>query len=104
VQKPRTLREGTGWREEVIGDLAEMFYEVRRFVLDAGAEAADDTQGRFHILNLVEGEGVTVHTEAGDRHELAYAETLTVPASVGRYTLRAAAGGGPVRVVKALVR
>ncbi|MFF5304315.1 class I mannose-6-phosphate isomerase [Streptomyces sp. NPDC013161] len=103
VQEPRTLREGTGWREEVIGALPEMFYEVRRFVLDAGAEAADDTQGRFHILNVVEGEGVTVHTAAGDRHELAYAETLTVPAAVGRYTLRAAAGG-PVRVVKALVR
>ncbi|MFJ2890158.1 class I mannose-6-phosphate isomerase [Streptomyces sp. NPDC087305] len=104
IQEPHTLREGTGWREEVIGALAEMFYEVRRFVLDAGAEAADDTQGRFHILNVVEGEGVTVHTAAGDRHELAYAETLTVPAAVGAYTLRAAAGGGPVRVVKALVR
>ncbi|MFK0020493.1 class I mannose-6-phosphate isomerase [Streptomyces sp. NPDC090798] len=103
VQEPRTLREGTGWREEVIGDLAEMFYEVRRFVLDAGAEADDDTQGRFHILNVAEGEGVTVHTAAGDRHELAYAETLTVPAAVGRYTLRAA-GAAPVRVVKALVR
>jgi len=103
VQQPHTLREGTGWREEVIGELAEMFYEVRRFVLDAGAEAADDTQGRFHILNVVEGEGVTVHTAAGDRHELAYAETLTVPAAVGRYTLRTA-GAGPVRVVKALVR
>lgn len=103
IQEPRTLREGTGWREEVIGALAEMFYEVRRFVLDAGAEATDDTQGRFHILNVVEGEGVTVHTAAGDRHELAHAETLTVPAAVGAYTLRAAAGG-PVRVVKALVR
>ncbi|MEV0481900.1 class I mannose-6-phosphate isomerase [Streptomyces sp. NPDC050508] len=103
VQRPRTLREGTGWREEVIGGLAEMFYEVRRFVLDAEAEADDDTHGRFHILNVVEGEGVTVHTAAGDSHELAYAETLTVPAAVGRYTLRAAAGG-PVRVVKALVR
>jgi len=103
VQQPRILREDTGWREEVIGALAEMFYEVRRFVLDAGAEATDDTQGRFHILNVVEGEGVTVHTAAGDRHELAYAETLTVPAAVGRYTLRAA-GAGPVRVVKALVR
>ncbi|MFF1353386.1 class I mannose-6-phosphate isomerase [Streptomyces sp. NPDC058297] len=103
VQQPRTVREGTGWREEVIGALDEMFYEVRRYVLDAGAEADDDTAGRFHILNVVEGDGVTVHTAAGDRHELAYAETLTVPAAVGGYRLRAA-DGGPVRVVKALVR
>ncbi|MFD4646872.1 class I mannose-6-phosphate isomerase [Streptomyces sp. NPDC058441] len=103
VQQPRTLRTGTGWREEVIGALEEMFYEVRRYVLDAGAEAHDDTAGRFHILNVVEGDGVSVHTAAGDRHELAYAETLTVPAAVGRYSVRAA-DGGPVRVVKALVR
>ncbi|WP_432179861.1 class I mannose-6-phosphate isomerase [Streptomyces sp. NBC_00063] len=102
VQQPRTLRTGTGWREEVIGALEEMFYEVRRYVLDAGAEADDDTAGRFHILNVVEGDGVSVHTAAGDRHELAYAETLTVPAAVGRYSVRA--DGGPVRVVKALVR
>ncbi|MEU7962591.1 hypothetical protein AB0D09_03825 [Streptomyces sp. NPDC049097] len=103
VQEPRTLREGTGWREELIGALDEMFYEVRRYVLDAGAEAEDATRGRFHVLNVVEGAGVTVRTAAGDLHELAWAETLTVPAAVGRYTLRAA-DGGPVRVVKALVR
>ncbi|QXE33861.1 class I mannose-6-phosphate isomerase [Streptomyces sp. GMY02] len=103
VQEPRTLREGNGWREEIIGALDEMFYEVRRYVLDAGAEADDNTHGRFHVLNVVEGEGVTVHTAAGDRHELAYAETLTIPAAVGRYTLRAT-DDGPVRVVKALVR
>ncbi|MFF3751726.1 class I mannose-6-phosphate isomerase [Streptomyces sp. NPDC002018] len=103
VQEPRTLRAGAGWREEVIGALDEMFYEVRRCVIDADAEADDHTHDRFHLLNVVEGEGVVVRTEAGDEHELAYAETLTVPAAVGRYTLRAV-GGGPVRVVKALVR
>ncbi|MFJ9127963.1 hypothetical protein ACIRJS_28060 [Streptomyces sp. NPDC102340] len=103
VQQPRTLREGDGWREEVIGALDEMFYEVRRYALDAGAEAQDDTAGRFHVLNVVDGDGVTLHTEAGDTHALSYAETLTVPAAVGRYRLRAA-DGGPVRVVKALVR
>ncbi|MGD6748397.1 hypothetical protein ACOKM3_41875 [Streptomyces sp. BH106] len=103
VQQPHTLREGDGWREEVIGALDEMFYEVRRYALDAGAEAQDDTAGRFHVLNVVDGNGVTLHTEAGDTHALSYAETLTVPAAVGRYRLRAA-DGGPVRVVKALVR
>lgn len=103
VQEPRTIRSGDGWREELLGALDEMFYEVRRYALDVGASARDDTSGRFHVLNVVEGEGVTVETEAGDRHELAYAETLTVPAAVGRYRLRAA-GGGPVKVVKALVR
>ncbi|MFE0106665.1 class I mannose-6-phosphate isomerase [Streptomyces sp. NPDC059009] len=104
VQEPRTLREGAGWREELLGALDEMFYEVRRYALDAGAVAEDDTAGRFHVLNVVEGDGVTVETAAGDRHPLAYAETLTVPAAVGRYRLTAPADGGPAKVVKALVR
>ncbi|MEO3841343.1 hypothetical protein [Streptomyces sp. B22F1] len=104
VQDPRELRSGPGWREELLGALDEMFYEVRRYTLDEGAEAGDDTEGRFHVLNVAEGAGVTVHTAAGDIHELAYAETLTVPAAVGGYRLVATVGGGPVRVVKALVR
>ncbi|MFJ4686921.1 class I mannose-6-phosphate isomerase [Streptomyces sp. NPDC088789] len=103
VQEPRTLREGTGWREEVIGALDEMFYEVRRFVLDPGARADDHTRGRFHVLNVAQGEGVTLETEAGHIHDLHGAETLTVPAAAGRYTLRAK-GDAPVLVVKALVR
>ncbi|RMI38591.1 class I mannose-6-phosphate isomerase [Streptomyces triticirhizae] len=102
VPGPRTLREGPGWREELLGALDEMFYEVRRLALEDGAVAEDDTAGRFHVLNVVDGEGVTVITEAGETHSLARAETLTVPAAVGAYRLRPAAGGA--RVVKALVR
>ncbi|WP_327352013.1 class I mannose-6-phosphate isomerase [Streptomyces sp. NBC_01304] len=103
VQEPRTLRTGDGWREELIGALDEMFYEVRRYALDPAATAADDTAGRFHVLNVVEGEGVELVTAAGDVHALSYAETLTVPAAVGGYRLRAL-GDARVLVVKALVR
>ncbi|MGW5349764.1 class I mannose-6-phosphate isomerase [Streptomyces sp. NPDC004031] len=103
VPAPRTLRTGRGWREELLGALPEMFFEVRRLVIEGGGPAEDDTAGRFHILNVVEGEGVVITTESGDRHRLAYAETLVVPASVGRYTL-SGIGGTPVRLVKSLVR
>lgn len=103
VPRPRTLRRGDGWHEELLGALPEMFYEVRRIVLDGTAAADDDTDGRFHVLNVVEGEGVTVETASGDRHGLSYAETLTVPAAAGPYRLHPA-GGGPAKVVKALVR
>lgn len=103
VQEPRTLRAGTGWREDLLGARPEMFFEVRRVVLDAGCRAPDDTAGRFHVLNVVEGSGVTIETAAGYRHSLAYAETLLVPAAVGRYTLHPH-GPDRVRVVKALVR
>ncbi|MFJ1709148.1 hypothetical protein [Kitasatospora sp. NPDC088346] len=103
VQQPRTLRTGDGWREEMIGDLPEMFYEVRRFVLDSDRAATDDTAGRFHMLNVVDGDGVVLETSGGHRCTLAFAETLTVPAEVGAYTLRRA-GTGRTQVVKAVVR
>ncbi|WP_223832677.1 class I mannose-6-phosphate isomerase [Streptomyces venezuelae] len=103
VQEPRVLREGPGRREELLGALDEMFFEVRRHALDVGAEADDDTADRFHVLNVVEGEGVALHTAAGERHMLYRSETLTVPAAVGPYRL-AAIGESPVKVVKALVR
>ncbi|MEU8709241.1 class I mannose-6-phosphate isomerase [Streptomyces sp. NPDC048565] len=104
MQQPRVLREGDGWHEEVIGALPEMFYEVRRVVLGPSCDsAAMDTAGRFHILNVSSGDGVVIEWGDGRTHDLAFAETLTVPARVGPYRLRPL-GSGPVHVVSALVR
>jgi mannose-6-phosphate isomerase class I len=103
VQPPRRLRSNGGWREELLGTLPEMFYEVRRLDIVEDEPAPDDTRGRFHVLNVVEGDGVEIRTASGIGHALAYAETIVVPASVGAYTIRRI-GDSPARVVKALVR
>ncbi len=103
VQSPRTLREGAGNHEELLGWLPEMFFEVRRLVLSSDSPLADDTAGRFHVLNVVEGDGVAIVPVDGPAHALSYAETLVVPAAVGAYGVRRV-GEEPVRVVKALVR
>ncbi|MFB7224321.1 class I mannose-6-phosphate isomerase [Streptomyces sp. NPDC002596] len=103
VQKPRTLRSGDDWNEDVIGRLPEMFFEVRRIELAAHGAVDDATDNRFHVINVVEGDGVAVETSGGHVLDLAYAETLTIPASVGSYRVRAL-GEGPVRYVKAFVR
>jgi mannose-6-phosphate isomerase class I len=101
IQDARMLRNGEGWHEELIGALPEMFFEVRRLVLDAGGRAALHTDGSFHVWTVVEGEGAMI--EAGGRtHRLAYAETLVVPAAVGDYVV-AATGAGRVRLVQAHV-
>jgi len=101
VQEPRELRAGDGWRELVLGELSELFFAVHR--LDFDATVADETGGRFHLLNLVEGETIVVETESGRRHELSYVETLVVPAAAGAYRLTNT-GDGPCKVVKAFVR
>ncbi len=79
-----------------------MFYAVHRLVVAEGTAVPDDTAGRFHILNVAAGEGAVVETGDGRTHELAFAETLTIPAAVGPYRVRAL-GGDEVRIVKALV-
>jgi hypothetical protein len=102
VQQPRILVQGEGWREESIGALPQLFFEVRRVVIEPSGSARADTAGRFHVLNVVAGDGVVIETGSG-RHSLVYAETLVVPASVGPYRVTSV-GSDPVMVVKALVR
>jgi mannose-6-phosphate isomerase class I len=103
VQSPRTLRAGQGWWEELLGALPEVFFEVRRLVLSSDRVVDDDTAGRFHVLNVVEGDGVVIEPVDGTTLVLAYAETLVVPAAVGAYRLRRI-GADRVRLVKSLVR
>ena len=102
VQPARRIRSGAAWREELLGALPEMFYEVRRLDIVGDDTVPDDTEGRFHVLNVVHGDGIEIEA-GGGVHPLAYAETVVVPASVGAYSLRRV-GDGPARVVKALVR
>lgn len=103
VQSPRELRTGSGWSEVTLGSAPDMFFDVLRVELAAKSSASSDTAGRFHVLNVVEGDGVEVSTASGHRHNLAYAETMVVPAAVGMYWLHAL-GPGPVKVVKSLVK
>jgi mannose-6-phosphate isomerase class I len=103
IQQPHTVRSGDGWREDVIGRLPEMFFEVRRIELAGDAIVDDATDHRFHVLNVVEGDGVVLETGSGHSYVLVYAETLTVPAAVGAYRVRGL-GTNRVRYVKALVR
>jgi mannose-6-phosphate isomerase class I len=100
IQDARELRGGDAWSEELLGALPEMFFEVRRLVLDAGGTAPLRTGGSFHVWTVVEGAGA-VFTAGAHTHRLAYAETLVVPASVGDYAV--AAADGRTRLVQALV-
>ncbi|HUB68909.1 MAG TPA: hypothetical protein VL984_00665 [Acidimicrobiales bacterium] len=103
LQPPRAIAGGPGWEEQLLGALAEMFFEVRRLNLEPGAMSAQTTGGRFHVLNVVDGDGVLIEMPGGRVDSLVYAETMVVPASVGDYLLRPL-GASRVRLVKALVR
>jgi mannose-6-phosphate isomerase class I len=97
---PSQLRAGPGWTELVLGRHPDLFFAVHR--LDFADQVEDDTAGRFHVLNLVEGDRIEIETGSGAVHPLHYAETIVVPAAVGEYRLRRVRGDG-FKVVKAFV-
>ena len=100
IPEPRAVRQGTDWTELELGRLPDLFFAVHR--LDFEASVEEDTAGRFHVLNLVEGEEIEIESGARATHALAYAETIVIPASVGPYRLRCVRGGA-CKVVKAFV-
>jgi mannose-6-phosphate isomerase class I len=83
--QPIVTREGAGWREVFVGTHEALFYAVYRYEFDQTVEATTD--GRCHILNVVEGEGVIVETANGYRALYNFAETFIVPAAAEHYRL-----------------
>jgi mannose-6-phosphate isomerase class I len=100
VPEPTVVRREAGGTEYDLGSHPDLFFAVRRLEIERAM--SDATDGRFHVLNLVEGDEVVVRTAAGREHTLAYAETLVVPASVGRYDI-VGEYGAAAKVVKAFV-
>ena len=100
MREPTVVRRSDGFVELQLGRHPDLFFAVHR--LDFSDAAEEDTQGRFHVLNLVSGDEVELETAAGDLHALSYAETIVVPSSVGEYRLRRR-GGRDCKVVKAFV-
>jgi mannose-6-phosphate isomerase class I len=100
---PRLLRSGRGWRELVLADSKAFGHVVHR--VEFSRSYTDDTGEAFHILNLVEGEKVTVQRRNGKQQprELALSETVLIPKATGPYRV-VNAGDGPCKIVKAFPR
>lgn len=88
VQAPRTVREGKDWRETILGEHDLLYFSLRH--LEFEKEIEDDTNGKFHVLSLVNGQSVII--ESIDNPELSYKQNfldiVVVPASMGRYRIR----------------
>jgi hypothetical protein len=102
----RPLGSGDGWTEEQTGLHEREFIETRRHWFTK--TVAHDTAGNLNVLNLVEGDEVLVEspTAAFDPLTIHYAETVIVPAAVGRYTIRphGPSAGARCGTIKAFVR
>jgi len=106
INPVHALASRPGVQEEVTGLHSSEFIETRRHWFTAPVE--HDTQGTLNVLNLVEGDAVAIDSPdaAFEPVTVRYAETLVVPASVGRYRIRPLNGrtDAPLATIKALVR
>jgi mannose-6-phosphate isomerase class I len=94
INRVSPVAEGPGWREERTGLHERQFIETRRhwFTTRVPHDTGGRQQGGVNVLNLVEGEEIVVESPeaAFEPFIVHYAETLIVPAAVGRYTTRPA--------------
>jgi mannose-6-phosphate isomerase class I len=101
VSRPFVLDAGADWQLVHFPTHPTHFYDVHRFDFASSVEAA--TNGSCHVLNLVEGQAITLETAGGLRRRFSYAETFIVPAGAGSYRL-VNEGIGPAKVIKAFVK
>lgn len=99
--QPILLRDEAGGREYQIGNIEQLFFAIHRF--EFTEQIADQTYGKFQVLNLVEGERCEILVEGAEPVELRFAESVIIPASVGTYRLHNL-GETECKVVKAFVK
>jgi mannose-6-phosphate isomerase class I len=103
VQSPQLVRSGDDWAEYIVGEHDLLYFSLRRFEFEKTIE--DDTNGKFHVLNLVDGEKVIIRSL--DNPELNYTQNyldmVVVPANMGRYVIENL-GNQPVCVHKTMLK
>src|SRR5690606_4059789 len=63
ISKPQVIETGEDWKKILLPTHPEHFYEVMRYEFDS--EIIISTAGQCHLLMLVEGESLELHTTGG---------------------------------------
>ena len=103
VQKPRVARHGEGWAEYIVGEHDLLYFSLRRFEFEKQIE--DDTNGKFHVLALVDGDRVRVRSIENPEHyyDAEFLDIIVVPASMGKYVVENL-GKEPICIHKTMLK
>lgn len=101
VCHPYLMENGDGWELWHMPTHPKHSYDVHRYVVDS--EVSVNTEGKCHVLNLVEGETADVVTAEGKVFHLSYAETLVISAAAGSYRI-VNTSGRQIMMVKAFMK
>ena len=98
------VAEGDGWREERTGLHELEFIETRRHWFER--PVTHDTAGSVHVINLVAGARASIESpdDAFAPFGCGFAETVIVPAAVGRYRVVPGEAGREHATIRASVR
>lgn len=101
VSHPECLQVGEDWSVWHLPTHPDHSYDVHRLEFLTSMDVV--TGGQSHVLNLVEGEHISIETEQGMCWNITYGETFVVSAAAGKYRL-VNHSGRLVKVVKAFMK
>ncbi len=76
-------QRGTDWTLENLPTQPTHLYDVHRF--NSNSSISVETNGKCHVMSLVEGDSIIIETETGYRARFNYADTFVLPAAAGKY-------------------
>lgn len=102
---PILLEEGNGWRELLVGQYKDIYFQTHRIEMDTGSSYRTKQNDAFTVLTVVDGEGARIQSvDNPDFHYKAnYLDVIMVPASIAEYEV-ISQGKQPVVLHKAFVR
>ena len=102
--RPVTVREGDGWKEEIVGEHDLIYFSLRRFTFDHSV--SDSTEGKkFHVLVLVQGDEILICSkqDPARSYHAKYMDMVVLPAELGDYTI-INLGKTPCKVTKTMLK
>lgn len=85
ISKPSVIENGEDWQLVHLPTHPQHFYDIHRIEFENSVSI--NTEGSCHVLMLVEGSSILVHTANGFTQSFNYAETFVIPAAAESYQL-----------------
>ncbi|MGQ8336857.1 class I mannose-6-phosphate isomerase [Sunxiuqinia sp. A32] len=85
ISQPVLMQTGADWKQYELPTHDKHTYRVHRYHFKSSVKI--HTNGKFHVLSLVEGTSIKIESGNGQSEIFQYAESFVVPAASKSYTL-----------------